>query len=72
MSVPPASPRSPETILWWQTWWPRGKITRRKPRNHPNKNIITRALGTERHTAGDLFEIDLNAWGNISCCAATG
>lgn len=47
----------------------RGKITPEEARNHPNKNIITRALGTERHTAGDLFEIDLNAGEHILLCS---
>lgn len=47
----------------------RGKITPEEARTHPNKNIITRALGTERHTAGDLFEIDLNAGEHILLCS---
>ena len=32
-----------------------GQITREQARTHPRKNIITRALGTERHVVGDLF-----------------
>lgn len=46
-----------------------GKISPEEARNHPNKNIITRALGTERHTAGDLFEVDLNAGDHILLCS---
>ena len=38
-----------------------GKITPEQARTHPNKNIITRALGTEEHTVGDLFEVELEA-----------
>ena len=37
----------------------RGKITAEAARTHPNKNIITRALGTDRMTVGDVFEVDL-------------
>ena len=32
-----------------------GQITPEQARNHPRKNIITRALGTERVVEGDLF-----------------
>ncbi len=47
----------------------RGKITPDEARNHPNKNIITRALGTERHTEGDLFEVDLAPGDHILLCS---
>lgn len=32
-----------------------GQITREQAKTHPRKNIITRALGTEREVEGDLF-----------------
>lgn len=32
-----------------------GQITREQAKNHPRRNIITRALGTERNVEGDLF-----------------
>lgn len=32
-----------------------GQITPEQARNHPRKNIITRALGTDRHVTGDLY-----------------
>lgn len=32
-----------------------GQITPEQARTHPRKNIITRALGTERHVTGDLY-----------------
>lgn len=32
-----------------------GQITPEQAKNHPRKNIITRALGTDRHVKGDLF-----------------
>lgn len=37
-----------------------GTITEEKARNHPNKNIITRALGTNELVEVDLFDLDLN------------
>jgi len=37
-----------------------GTITEEKARNHPNKNIITRALGTNEQVEVDLFDVDLN------------
>ena len=36
-----------------------GTITEEKARNHPNKNIITRALGTNEQVEVDLFDVDL-------------
>jgi len=42
-----------------------GTITEEKARNHPNKNIITRALGTNQQVEVDLFDVDLN---NIIKC----
>lgn len=34
----------------------RGEIKREEARNHPNKNIITRAMGTGRKVVADCFE----------------
>ena len=36
-----------------------GIITREQARNHPQKNVITRALGSDREVTADTFEIDL-------------
>jgi len=36
-----------------------GTITEEKARNHPNKNIITRAIGTNEVVEVDLFDVDL-------------
>src|SRR5665647_494271 len=36
-----------------------GTITEESARNHPNKNIITRALGTNEVVEVDLFDVDL-------------
>ena len=42
-----------------------GTITEEKAKNHPNKNIITRALGTNEVVEVDLFDVDLT---NIIKC----
>ena len=47
----------------------RGKLTPEEARSHPNKNIITRALGTDRRTPGDLFEVDLQPDEFILLCS---
>ncbi len=33
-----------------------GSITRQEARNHPDKNIITRAVGTEKYVDADFFD----------------
>ena len=37
----------------------RGKITPEEARNHPQKNLITRCLGTEPKVHGDLYELPM-------------
>ena len=45
-----------------------GSITEEKARTHPNKNIITRALGTNESVEVDLFDVDLaNVFKCILC-----
>lgn len=46
-----------------------GKISPEDARTHPNKNIITRALGTDRTANGDLFEIDVNPGDYLLLCS---
>ena len=43
-----------------------GGIDREMARNHPDKNIITRAVGVKEKVAADFFEVDLTK--GISCC----
>lgn len=47
----------------------RGDITPEQARQHPRKNLITRALGAEPQVRGDLFELDLEAEDAILLCS---
>ena len=46
-----------------------GKITKAEAYNHPNKNLITRAIGTAPEIAGDLFEIALGQHDYVLLCS---
>ena len=46
-----------------------GSITEENARTHPNKNIITRALGTNELVEVDLFDVDLTS--TIKCILCT-
>ena len=37
----------------------RGELTQDEARNHPNKNLITRALGAETELNADLFQLEV-------------
>lgn len=47
----------------------RGKITPEEARSHPQKNIITRAVGVEAVVKSDLFEVKLPAGGWVLLCS---
>lgn len=46
-----------------------GRITEDEARTHPNRNIITRALGTEAEVRADLFEVKLQAGDRLLFCS---
>ena len=46
-----------------------GAITPEKAKNHPQKNVITRALGTAPKVEADLFEIELAADDVLLLCS---
>jgi protein phosphatase len=46
-----------------------GKIHKEDMRTHPNKNIITRALGTNRDVKADCFEIEVNEGDVLLLCS---
>ena len=46
-----------------------GKITEADARTHPQKNLITRAVGVEPYVEGDLFEVRLNEKDMLLLCS---
>lgn len=46
-----------------------GKLTKEEARYHPNRNIITRALGTSADLIGDVFEVALEPGGKLLLCS---
>lgn len=46
----------------------RGDLTREQARSHPNKNLITRALGTDITVRCDIYNINLNKGDFILLC----
>ena len=46
-----------------------GEIRREEARTHPKKNIITRALGAEKHVDIDFFDLKLEEHSTILMCS---
>lgn len=46
-----------------------GEIDRTRGRSHPEKNIITRAMGSKDEVVPDFFEINLNATSRYLLCS---
>ena len=46
-----------------------GSITREEARVHPQKNIITRAIGSEKTTKADIFEYEYKLRDSIIICS---
>ena len=46
-----------------------GGIDREMARNHPDKNIITRAVGVKEKVAADFFEVDLPKGDKLLLCS---
>ena len=46
----------------------RGEITLEQAKNHPKKNLITRAIGTEQTVEGDVFTAELAEGENLLLC----
>lgn len=46
-----------------------GQLDRRKVRFHPEKNIITRALGTGKEAVPDFFEVELQPGEKVLLCS---
>lgn len=47
----------------------RGEIERKDAKNHPEKNVITRALGATEQVVPDFFEVELSAGDYILLCS---
>lgn len=45
-----------------------GRLTESQARNHPNKNLITRALGAERQVEADIFEPAIKSGDYLFLC----
>lgn len=45
-----------------------GTITEKEAKNHPNKNIITRAVGTKDNVEPDIYELSKNKIEHILLC----
>jgi protein phosphatase len=46
-----------------------GKLDREEARQHPNKNIITKALGANTEVEPDFFEVDLEEGDTVLMCS---
>lgn len=46
----------------------RGELTHEQAKNHPGKNLITRAVGTEKQVHGDVFHLKLFPKDNLLLC----
>ena len=46
-----------------------GELTPEQGRNHPDKNIITRAVGTSEEVRIDFFDIKLEAGSQVLMCS---
>lgn len=46
-----------------------GELERKKGRNHPEKNIITKAMGSKDEVMPDFFEIDINSEDKYLLCS---
>lgn len=47
----------------------RGELTREAAKKHPQKNIITRAIGTEETVTGDVYSVALEEGDSLVLCS---
>lgn len=53
---------------WVEEMVRRGGLGREEARNHPDRNIITRAIGAEDHVKPDFFRVELKEGETILMC----
>ena len=46
-----------------------GELPRKEARFHPNKNVITRALGSGKSVSPDYFEVSLKSGDTVLMCS---
>ncbi|WP_350454661.1 Stp1/IreP family PP2C-type Ser/Thr phosphatase [Slackia heliotrinireducens] len=46
-----------------------GQITEEEARVHPNRSVITRALGSDSHTLPDIYELNVNPGDRLMICS---
>ena len=46
-----------------------GELTKEQARNHPEKNVITRAVGVSQDVKADFFEVDLKPGDKVLMCS---
>ena len=46
-----------------------GELTEEQARNHPEKNVITRAIGVAWEVKADFFEVDLKPGDKVMMCS---
>ncbi len=47
----------------------RGELSLEEAKNHPGKNLITRAVGTEKMVASDVYHLDADSWESLVLCS---
>lgn len=54
---------------WVQQLVDEGAITQQEAREHPKKNVITRAVGMHRRVSSDIFRLDLQPGDRLLLCS---
>lgn len=54
---------------WVEEMVKKGELKEEETRFHPNKNIITRAIGTGPEVTADFFELELKAGSRVLLCS---
>ena len=64
------SSRSQRIIPWWRNWGEKeGELSATEARRHPDKNIITRALGIQDEAQIDLFPFHVENGNRYLLCS---
>jgi len=47
----------------------RGELSPEEAKNHPGKNLITRAVGTEKTVMADIYHLESDSWESLVLCS---